>query len=206
MRQLTLTLLSLIAIASALFAAGPRQAHACFCAGIQPTEQFARQFYHQHDLVIVGRVESFNDLDDGRVRATIDVDTTFGFAGPKEVTVVADRGGGCGYGESLREDESEHFMALTRRDDETYYASVCGSFPARAYPLGEDTTEEQARFLFVLNGVATRVRIVEPAKPFSFDRYPFNDDGAPGTLVAGYAGASVIALAGLWALWQRLAR
>jgi hypothetical protein len=205
MRQLTLTLLSLIALMATLFAAGPRQALACSCASIQPTEQFARETLDQHELVIVGRVNSFDDLNDGRVRAKIAVDLTYGFAGPKEITVVADRGGGgCGYGESLREDGSAHFMSLTRRDDKTYYASYCTSFAAGAYPLGEGTTEEQAAFLGELSGIAPPVRIVEPQEPLSFDRYGRNNTGASSMTVAAYAAASLVSLGALWIIQRRL--
>ena len=53
---------TVIAIIAALFGAGPRQALACSCSGIQPDETYVRELLDFSDLMVVGTVVSYNGL------------------------------------------------------------------------------------------------------------------------------------------------
>jgi hypothetical protein len=180
MRQLTFTLLCLIAIASALFAAGPRQAYACFCAGILPTKEFAKQVAESSDLLVVGEVLSHgfvagavptpfgatpasgepqpdrDVLRYGNIRATVAVERAYGRYVPYLVEIITDDGGGgCGYGASLQQG-GRHFMALrSNGGSNTYNASYCSSFSMAGVDApGAQQTSDYSAFLDELAKIA----------------------------------------------------
>jgi hypothetical protein len=213
MRQLTLTLLSLIALMATLFAAGPRQALACSCAGIQPTEQFAQQVVQYSDLLVVGEVVSdgivtggvptplgatavpgapapeAGALRYGTIRATIAVEQSYGSLAPRELEIITDDGGGgCGYGATLRQG-GRHFLALRENEGSgTYNASYCTSFPFRLVE-GPGAEKQSQEFMEILS---------EIAPPVDVER-----GGAPWWLIAAYAAGSLALLASVAVLKRR---
>jgi hypothetical protein len=200
MRQLTLTLLSLIAVAATLFAAGPSRALACSCAGIQPTEQFAREMLAYHDLAVIGEVTSFEQIGQDRYRAEIAVELSYGTIGPRAVTIVTDGGGvGCGYGASLRE-RGRHFMMLTTDDDGTYSATFCSSFPMTSADAPASEYERgYGQFIEILAGIVPRYQPTAVASTL-------HDGNASPWLVIAYAGGSIGVLAALSGLRQWIRR
>lgn len=164
MRQLTLTLLSLVAVAGMLFV-GPRQVFACSCRPPPANEAAARDLVASQELVIAGTVSSVEEIDGGvRARAKIDVTSWYGGTGPREITVYTFvEPGACGYADSRRNKPS-HFLMLTRTDEGEYRASSCTSFPFDRLYL-EDDDAASIEFERQVAKVAVPIRVPPPGPP-----------------------------------------
>jgi hypothetical protein len=195
MRQLSFSLLSLIAVAATLFAAGPRQALACTCASPPATDAAARDFVASHELVVAGTVSSVAEIDGGgRLRAKIDVTSWYGETGSRKVTVhtYVDPGA-CGYADSLRNKRS-HFLMLSRTENGEYRADSCTSFPFdRLYLEGDDAASIE--FERQVAKVAVPIRVPPPG--------PAGPRFAPALVIAGLFLVPVAIVGGLWAVSRR---
>jgi hypothetical protein len=203
-RQLTLTLLSLIALAAMLFVPSARQAAACSCAGTQPTREFA-EYVARHDLIVIGEVVSqgrvvgafptplgatpdpaapppdTEALRHGTYRAIVNVERAYGRRAPREIEILTVDSGGCGYSEGLQE-SGRHFLALRENEDSgTYDASYCTSF--RMFDTeapGSDRQRDLAAFLELLAQTAPPVDV--------------EGNGTSWWLIATYAAVGVLLL------------
>ena len=212
MRQTLFSSFALVAVFAALFGAGPGRVMACSCAGIQPTEQFARDMVEYSDFLVVGEVVAHRAVNEryGTTSATISIERSYGGIAPSAVEIITDDGGGgCGYGASLQQG-GRHFMSLRENEDSgTYNASYCSSFSmAQADAPRDDYERGYAAFLETLTGLAPPVVLpdVDGTMLAYLEIIEPDDNHAPAALIVAYVAGSLVALGALMFVGSRVNR